>query len=41
MPKILHEIGMYKHPNILLLYPQVLKHESRPQQCAPLLRRYI
>ena len=39
MPKILYEMGMYKHPNILLLYPQVLEHESHPQQCAPLLRR--
>lgn len=25
-----HEMGMYKHHNILLLYPQVLSHEMSP-----------
>lgn len=29
MPKIFYEMGMYKHPNILL-YPQVLKHDISP-----------
>ena len=31
--RLSHEMGMYKHPNILLLYPQGLNHNT-PQPSA-------
>ena len=32
--RFFYEMGMYKHPNILVLYPQVLNHEMSPPSAA-------